>query len=779
MRYNIYDSSANSKDYITVSGLTVTNYIRLSELPVEPLGAASRSYVDAMTSTQYASYIKSGVFNKDRLPAFTGRVESALGSGVLTLTDVPIVPGTYPKIRITTDGLVSEVSNLSASDIPNINWNKISLGKPTTLEGYGVTNGVSRVDGVLGNPLLIPYDPVVYNDTVTKQYVDRTPLNSKEFQVGDLLIGEYPTVPYGFLRCNGGSVVREMYESLYSVIKNDKTFLITANGKPWVNQYNTNFEENDSFSNWSLDITLPEPLTDSRAAITDNKLYVIGGVNETGISDKVYGSTILSDGGLNSFSLVSVLPVGLAGMEVLLYDNHLYVLGGRTDTSSYSDKIYYSKLSSQGDLGVWETAIDLPIGLSNFTSCIIKNKLFVFGGKTSTSDSASYWYANINNDGSLSNWSVAQSLPFAMSYSQVTMTRNRIYLIGSEQSGVASVKVLSAAINPDGTLGSWIISQPETTGSDNSTFTLEGTVSTFTGGVTDSDTLTVKRDYKNLSVGSGKIASLVVAEDGFITVEYKRSEFVSISLEGTGVYYFPDTAQSFYYTGAGSSGTASPFSVGQIGSFSVGGNTYTLPAGSGGVPNPVSATINLVDGGRTLMYNIPEGGSCDIVYQFENITHSQTYTSDSMVEIPDYVSELTVYGKGSNWLVDLPVPLTRHNLYTDHSACYVVGGVNNNVVYKNVLDDSGILSRWEAVGSLPNEESESVLVVTNNKLLTIGGRVNDAISDTVRSLAFYGGSNKYNGSEDSMYGLKIKPNTFRLPDFTSIETVTGNVFIKY
>lgn len=53
--------------------------------------------------------------------------------------------GTYTKVTVDTYGRVTSGSTLSATDIPDLDWSKITSGKPTTLEGYGITDGVNSI----------------------------------------------------------------------------------------------------------------------------------------------------------------------------------------------------------------------------------------------------------------------------------------------------------------------------------------------------------------------------------------------------------------------------------------------------------------------------------------------------------------------------------------------------------------------------------------------------------------------------------------------------------
>jgi phage-related tail fiber protein len=51
-----------------------------------------------------------------------------------------IVPGTFPKISFDSKGLVTGGEALSVTDIPNLDWTKITSGTPLTLSGYGIVD---------------------------------------------------------------------------------------------------------------------------------------------------------------------------------------------------------------------------------------------------------------------------------------------------------------------------------------------------------------------------------------------------------------------------------------------------------------------------------------------------------------------------------------------------------------------------------------------------------------------------------------------------------------
>jgi trimeric autotransporter adhesin len=73
-----------------------------------------------------------------------------IASGTITsdkLANSTVAPSTYTKVTVNEKGLVTSGATLIESDIPNLNWNKITSGTPTTLSGYGIIDGVLNSGG--------------------------------------------------------------------------------------------------------------------------------------------------------------------------------------------------------------------------------------------------------------------------------------------------------------------------------------------------------------------------------------------------------------------------------------------------------------------------------------------------------------------------------------------------------------------------------------------------------------------------------------------------------
>nr|UVN00065.1 MAG: chaperone of endosialidase [Bacteriophage sp.] len=97
----------------------------------------------------------------------------ALTSDVtLSLGTSGVVAGTYTKVMVDAYGRVTSGTNLSATDIPNLDWSKITTGKPTTLAGYGITDAVTLTTAQTISGRKTFSQNIVFNNNGGITYID-------------------------------------------------------------------------------------------------------------------------------------------------------------------------------------------------------------------------------------------------------------------------------------------------------------------------------------------------------------------------------------------------------------------------------------------------------------------------------------------------------------------------------------------------------------------------------------------------------------------------------
>jgi N-acetylneuraminic acid mutarotase len=517
MRYRVFRSGGYNNSGVSLAGGTVTAPISLSGNPTQPLQAVPKQYVDSKLLSLDASNFTTGMISVARLPGFTGDVTSTPGSTVLNLVNTGVVAGTYTKFTVDTKGRVTFGTTLTSADIPNLDWSKITSGKPTTVSGYGITNAITTSGGTITGTLNIQNTPVANNDIANKQYVDDI-VNGNQYAVGDVILKPYTTTPPGFLKCNGAMVSKTTYSNLYAVIGDTYTnygssgVAMPGIGKPWKQQYTFNTSQSGDITGWTTESPLPSALAASQAIVTKNRVYLLGGDISGSPSSTIYTAPINANGTLGSWTTAGNLPSNLKALQAVVYRNKVFVFGGFNSTSVYSalinpdgtlgswvnetptliptgfsqaivtnNRIYvfggfsyyvwaYSNtnrvqtapINPDGSIGNWTYGPDLPLGMSDSQAVVIKNKVYLICGYTDTTSIpfSTIYAADINADGTLGNWTTSGNTPSALAASQAIVTKNRIYLLGGYNSSGVQSTVYTAPINADGTLGTWTTGTP-------------------------------------------------------------------------------------------------------------------------------------------------------------------------------------------------------------------------------------------------------------------------------------------------------------------------------
>ena len=106
-----------------------------------------------------SSYLLKSTFEARKITAGTGLSGGGNLSKDLTLSLAAsgVTAGTYAKVTVDTYGRVTKGASLAASDIPALDWSKITTGKPTTIAGYGITDAYTETetDNLLKKYLLL------------------------------------------------------------------------------------------------------------------------------------------------------------------------------------------------------------------------------------------------------------------------------------------------------------------------------------------------------------------------------------------------------------------------------------------------------------------------------------------------------------------------------------------------------------------------------------------------------------------------------------------------
>lgn len=235
----------------------------------------------------------------------------------------------------------------------------------------------------------------------------------------------------------------------------DPTYNVAGSGQPWQQQYQINTTQSAALGTWSTDTAFPVTLGASDPFVTKNRVYVIGNWNGA-ISSAMYTAPINADGSLGAWAAAGNFPVATAWHRIVVTKNRVFVLGGSSNSSSGNTTVYTAVINTDGTLGAWTTSTSLPSGNYDGQAFATKNRVYYIGGFDGTNRLSVVWYAPINPDGTLGAWVVAAPLPIGSGAQRCFVTKNRVFMVGGlTGSNTPLNTVYSAAINPDGSLGNW------------------------------------------------------------------------------------------------------------------------------------------------------------------------------------------------------------------------------------------------------------------------------------------------------------------------------------
>lgn len=433
-----------------------TGPLILASNPVDPTDISTKEYVDNRFLSLSVDDLKTGILPAGRLPAFTGDVTNVAGSNIFSLKNNITEGGTYKKVTVDSKGRVIHGTTITSEDIPPLSWGKVVKNKPNTLAGYGITDGVKVTGDTITGTLKSTAVATLDMHAVTKGYIDqKSQTSAGSVDVGIIL--EYPSVvtPAGYLRCNGGEVSKTTYAALYAVIGDSMSTKPVVSIKPWVDQYAFNTQQTGNTGTWSTVSSLPSDRVLAQTVVTKNRVYLLCGHNGTAYTNTSLTAPINPDGTLGAWTSGGNLPIALGNSLGIVINNKVYIMGGYTGSSAVAN-VYSASINSDGTLAAWETETSLPIPLSHSQVAIVKNRVYLIGGVSTSGRVSDIYYATVSNEGALGPWVSAGNLPLTLSHTHIVVTNSRVYLLGGYTGSSYSSAVYSAPINADGSLGAWL-----------------------------------------------------------------------------------------------------------------------------------------------------------------------------------------------------------------------------------------------------------------------------------------------------------------------------------
>ncbi len=149
--------------------------------------------------------------------------------------------------------------------------------------------------------------------------------------------------------------------------------------------YTAPINSNGTIGTWATLNTLPSDISTAGVVVYGGYLYVVGGSSVIGNTrlSTVYSAIIKADGTIGTWNTLNTLPGRVGNGRTVTNNGYLYVIGGDSATNVAISSVYTAKINSDGTVGAWARAINLPLVLSTEGAAVSNGYLFVTGGCSS------------------------------------------------------------------------------------------------------------------------------------------------------------------------------------------------------------------------------------------------------------------------------------------------------------------------------------------------------------------------------------------------------------
>lgn len=213
--------------------------------------------------------------------------------------------------------------------------------------------------------------------------------------------------------------------------------------------------------------SLPQGAWNAMAAATTDTVIFAGGINATSFLKNVWtASWDPSTGTVGAWTAQTALPAPVVAGGMATWGSTVYVAGGNSnDTSATGTSNVWRASVVNGQIQGWTACPPLPLAVSSPYVAAVNGWLIAAGGaNTSGTAVATWWYAQINTDGSLGEWqSSPNPLPLAAyAYSpgwNLAVTDTAMAIVSGASSSGNLAYVQQVAVSSDGPASVWQVQQ--------------------------------------------------------------------------------------------------------------------------------------------------------------------------------------------------------------------------------------------------------------------------------------------------------------------------------
>ena len=224
-----------------------------------------------------------------------------------------------------------------------------------------------------------------------------------------------------------------------------------------------------SVINWTQTAALPQPLQGLGAVFIPpangatnpaNYVFVVGGAaDQTNVATTgVYRAQAQQSGALSAWApATTALPdprayhttvaasAYTAAIDTTATEAYLYALGGVDAGGATVNTVYYSKVSLDGSNGPWLTTTALPTALHSASAVVFRGFVYLAGGADGqNAPTKSAWRAAVNPDGTLGSWQPITGLNNGAAFQSLVNFGPYLYAVGGDGSTVSPMQATTS-----------------------------------------------------------------------------------------------------------------------------------------------------------------------------------------------------------------------------------------------------------------------------------------------------------------------------------------------
>ena len=411
--------SNNTTNGLAFTGGTMTSPLILAGNPNTALEAATKQYVDS-----------SDLALQTQVTTLQGAV-TTFNASTVTLTYVDTKDAL--KVNKAGDTMTGQLVLPGAPTLTTHATDKGYVDTLVTTHTANVALHLTPAQNTLLDAVTVTSTEInTLSGTTSNIQTQINTLSTTLVPTGTVIEVDTTTTPSKYLRTNGTQVSKTTYAALFAVIGERYAPLMSGmKGQPWRQQYSFN-KANSTIGTWVANTPLSNNVSNSHVIVTKNRVYLLGGwLNNTSTSTStVYTAPINPNGTLGALVNSTPLPVAVGYSQAIVTNNRVYLLGGYVNGIEIST-VYTTSINPDGTLGAWVTDTPLPINLADPQAIVTNNRVYLLGGFNGVAALSTIYTAPINPDGTLGAWVLDTSiLPEIITTAQAIITSSRMYLLG-------------------------------------------------------------------------------------------------------------------------------------------------------------------------------------------------------------------------------------------------------------------------------------------------------------------------------------------------------------